>query len=93
MSDDHTSPGTAVAGVAPSAVDVPEAGTGVARFSRQDLEPLLAELDITDSHSVLFFGSRSQERLTEVSDSLLERVRAKDAGPAGDAGRSGAACP
>ena len=85
MSHDHTSPGSAVAGLAPAPAAVPGSGTAAARFSRQDLEPLLAELDITDSHSVLFFGSGSQERLTEVSDSLLERVRAKDAGPAGDA--------
>jgi uncharacterized protein YaaN involved in tellurite resistance len=50
-----------------------------------ELTPLLAELDIDDSHSVLFFGSRAQEQLTTVSDSMLERVRAKDAGPAGEA--------
>lgn len=50
-----------------------------------ELASLLAELDIDDSHSVLFFGSRAQEQLTTVSDSMLERVRAKDAGPAGEA--------
>jgi uncharacterized protein YaaN involved in tellurite resistance len=49
------------------------------------LAPLLAELDMTDSHSVLFFGSAAQERLTDVSDSILERVRNKDIGPAGGA--------
>jgi uncharacterized protein YaaN involved in tellurite resistance len=46
---------------------------------------LLAELDLGDSHSVLFFGSRAQEQLTTVSDSMLERVRVKDIGPAGAA--------
>jgi uncharacterized protein YaaN involved in tellurite resistance len=45
----------------------------------------LAELDLEDSHSVLFFGSQVQEQLTEISDSMLDRVKAKDAGPAGDA--------
>jgi uncharacterized protein YaaN involved in tellurite resistance len=52
---------------------------------RADLVPLLAELDLNDSHSVLFFGSRAQEQLTTVSDSMLERVRVKDVGPAGEA--------
>jgi len=46
---------------------------------------LLAELDLNDSHSVLFFGSRAQEQLTTVSDGMLERVRVKEVGPAGDA--------
>jgi uncharacterized protein YaaN involved in tellurite resistance len=45
----------------------------------------LAELDLSDSHSILFFGSRAQEQLTTVSDSMLERVRVKDVGPAGEA--------
>ncbi len=46
---------------------------------------LHAELDLADSHSILFFGSRAQEQLTTVSDSMLERVRVKDIGPAGEA--------
>ena len=49
------------------------------------LAPLLAELDLGDSHSILFFGSRAQEELTTVSDRMLERVRTKDLGPAGGA--------
>jgi len=50
-----------------------------------DVTALLAELDLNDSHSVLFFGSSAQEQLTTVSDSMLERVRVKEVGPAGDA--------
>ena len=50
-----------------------------------ELAALLAELNLSDSHSVLFFGSRAQEQLTTVSDSMLERVRTKDVGPAGEA--------
>lgn len=45
----------------------------------------LAELDLTDSHSILFFGSQAQEELTHISDSMLERVRTKDTGGAGEA--------
>jgi len=50
-----------------------------------ELAPYLAELDLSDSRSVLHFGSKAQEQLTSVSDSMLERVRSKDVGPAGDA--------
>ena len=45
----------------------------------------LAELDLDDTHSILFFGSRAQEELTTVSDRMLERVRTKELGPAGSA--------
>ena len=54
-------------------------------FEERDLEPLLEELALEDSHSVMLFGSRAQQQLTEVSDGMLERVRSKDAGPAGAA--------
>jgi uncharacterized protein YaaN involved in tellurite resistance len=49
------------------------------------VETLLAELDLTDSQSVLFFGSKAQQQLTTVSDQMLEGVRNKDVGPAGEA--------
>ena len=50
-----------------------------------EVTALLTELDLSDSHAVLFFGSRAQEQLTTVSDSMLERVRVKEVGPAGEA--------
>jgi uncharacterized protein YaaN involved in tellurite resistance len=50
-----------------------------------DVSALLRELELTDTQSILFFGAKAQERLTEVSDQMLEGVRAKDAGPAGAA--------
>lgn len=67
----------------PASLPDPMATTG-------SLEPakvaaLQADLDLNDSHSILFFGSTAQEQLTTVSDSMLERVRTKDAGPAGEA--------
>ena len=51
----------------------------------QQVEQAMAELDVTDSNSIIFFGSKAQAQLTEVSDSMLESVRTKDIGPAGDA--------
>ncbi len=52
---------------------------------RARLDALLAEIDLDDPRSVLFFGSRAQQELTELSDRLLEGVRNKDAEGAGDA--------
>jgi uncharacterized protein YaaN involved in tellurite resistance len=45
---------------------------------------LLAELDLTDSSSIMHFGASAQQQLTAVSDQMLEGVRSKDTGPAGE---------
>ena len=50
---------------------------------QQQVAALVAQLDLCDSHSIMFFGSKAQEQLTTISDNMLEGVRAKDAGPAG----------
>jgi uncharacterized protein YaaN involved in tellurite resistance len=52
---------------------------------RKSMDALLAEIDLADSGSVLFFGAKAQQQLTEVSDRMLEGVRNKDTGPAGSA--------
>jgi len=48
------------------------------------IELLAKEINIHDSHSVIFFGSRAQEQINSVSDSMLEGVRNKDLGSSGD---------
>jgi uncharacterized protein YaaN involved in tellurite resistance len=52
---------------------------------RARIDALLAEIDVDDPRSVLFFGSRAQQELTELSDRMLEGVRQKDADAAGSA--------
>lgn len=49
------------------------------------IEQAIAEIDIADSNSIIFFGTKAQEQLTTVSDTMLEGVRNKDTGPAGNA--------
>lgn len=51
----------------------------------QQVQQAMAELDVTDSNSIIFFGSKAQQQLTTVSDTMLENVRTKDVGPAGSA--------
>ena len=44
---------------------------------------LMSEINLTDSNSIIFFGSKAQQELTSISDNMLEGVRNKDLGSAG----------
>ncbi len=50
---------------------------------RAKIENLMSDIELGDSNSILFYGSKAQERLTTISDNMLEGVRNKDVGPAG----------
>ena len=47
------------------------------------IDGLMKEINLSDSNSVIFFGSKAQQELTSISDSMLEGVRNKDLGSAG----------
>src|SRR3954454_15206127 len=51
----------------------------------QQVQQALSELDVTDTNSIIFFGSKAQQQLTTISDTMLENVRTKDVGQAGTA--------
>jgi uncharacterized protein YaaN involved in tellurite resistance len=48
------------------------------------VKQLANEIDIGNTQSVLFFGSKAQEQLTVISDRMLDGVKNKEVGPAGD---------
>ncbi|MGF1626621.1 MAG: toxic anion resistance protein [Alphaproteobacteria bacterium] len=52
---------------------------------RQRIEALVAQLDMGNTQSIISFGTEAQRQVTEVSETMLEGVRNKDTGPAGDA--------
>ena len=52
---------------------------------RAEIDRAIAEIDIADSNSILFFGTAAQGEVTSVADEMLEGVRNKDTGPAGAA--------
>ena len=52
---------------------------------RARIEKCIAELEMDNANSIIFFGSKAQKQLTTISDSMLEGVRNKDTGPAGNA--------
>lgn len=51
---------------------------------KQRIDGLMQEINLTDSNSIIFFGSKAQQELTSISDSMLDGVRNKDVGSAGD---------
>ena len=48
------------------------------------MEELIGQINLGDSQSVIYFGSHAQEQLTTVSDQMLEGVKNKDLGAAGE---------
>jgi uncharacterized protein YaaN involved in tellurite resistance len=52
---------------------------------RAAIDQAIAEIDVEDSNSILFFGTGAQEAVTTVADEMLEGVRNKDTGAAGQA--------
>jgi len=51
---------------------------------KQLVQQLLNEIDVSNSQSIIFFGSKAQEQLTTISDRMLDGVKNKEIGPAGD---------
>jgi len=49
------------------------------------LQDALAELDVTDRKSIIYFGSSAQEKLDDISNRMIEGVQNKDIGAAGAA--------
>ena len=49
-----------------------------------EIRARMDELDISDSNSIISFGSAAQAELQEISQAMLSDVRNKDVGPAGD---------
>jgi uncharacterized protein YaaN involved in tellurite resistance len=54
----------------------------------EEINKRVAELDMSDTNSIVSFGSAAQAELQEISQSMLAGVRNKDVGPAGDSLRN-----
>ncbi len=50
----------------------------------EEIEARMAEIDMSDSQSIIEFGSAAQSELQVISQDMLQGVRNKDLGPAGD---------
>lgn len=52
---------------------------------RGAIDALIKEIDLNDTHAILYFGAPAQQQLASISDEMLEGVRNKDTGLAGEA--------
>lgn len=76
-----TVPGTELA--------TPEVTTGLVAFGQADapqqqqIESVIKEIDMNDRSSIMFFGTKTQEQMTMISEKMLDGVKNKDIGAAG----------
>ena len=54
----------------------------------EEIRKRMAELDMSNTNSIVSFGSGAQAELQEISQAMLADVRNKDVGPAGDSLRN-----
>ena len=95
MSEDKTEVSTAVTNetiqgtiegeIVPGVTNEMVAYKDVDSEEKQRIDALMKEIDIADANSVIFFGSKAQEKVTEISDKMLEGVKNKDLGKSGEA--------
>lgn len=77
-----------------TAVVLAEPGTEIVTLDQADattsaeITKRIFELDMSDTNSIVRFGSSAQAELQEISQSMLQGVRNKDVGPAGDSLRN-----
>ncbi len=72
----------------PTLPDVAEDIKPLAEVGSDDLakiNTIANQIELNDTNTIIFFGSKAQEQLTSISDTMLEGVRNKDVGSAGEA--------
>lgn len=77
--------GTIEGEIVPGVMDEMVPYKDVDQEEKQRIDALINEIDMNDANSVIFFGSKAQEKVTEISDKMLEGVKNKDLGRSGDA--------
>ncbi|PID48765.1 MAG: toxic anion resistance protein [Proteobacteria bacterium] len=50
---------------------------------QQQIESVIQEIDLKDRSSIMFFGTKTQEQMTTISEKMLNGVKNKDIGAAG----------
>ena len=77
-----------------AAVALPEPGTEIVPLEKADapvaaeIRRRMDELDMTNTQSIISFGSNAQTELQQISQAMLTDVKNKDVGPAGDSLRN-----
>ena len=69
---------------------LPEPGTALVTLAdatpaqAEEITKRMAEIDMTNTQSIISFGARAQGELQVISQQMLQGVKNKDVGPAGD---------
>ncbi|MFK7753672.1 MAG: toxic anion resistance protein [Sedimentitalea sp.] len=77
-----------------TAIKLAEPGTEIVPLAQADapvgdeIRRRMGEINMDDTNSIVAFGSGAQAELQEISQAMLQDVRNKDVGPAGDSLRS-----
>ena len=77
-----------------SAAILPEPSTAIVPYTEADapasaeIQKRMDEIDMSNTNSIVSFGSGAQAELQQISQAMLADVRNKDVGPAGDSLRS-----
>ena len=77
-----------------TAMVLPEPGTAIVPLEAapapqaEAIRKRMAELDMSNTQSIISFGSAAQSELQVISQEMLQGVKNKDAGPAGDSLRN-----
>ena len=74
-------PGTEVAPVSTMNKDL-VAYKDIDEAEKKEVDAIIGEIDMNDRGSIIFFGSKAQEQMSTISESMLEGVRNKDLGGA-----------
>ncbi|MBF9035600.1 toxic anion resistance protein [Rhodobacterales bacterium HKCCE2091] len=73
-----------------NAVVLPEPSNALVPLSEaepptaEEIRKRMSEIDMTDTNSIVSFGSSAQEELQTISQAMLDGVKNKDVGPAGN---------
>lgn len=51
---------------------------------KAEIDSLVGAIDMSDTHSIISFGTKAQSELRTISQQMLDGVRNKDTGPAGE---------
>ncbi|MGP9805229.1 toxic anion resistance protein [Paracoccus sp. NSM] len=72
----------------PQPDDAPVSASAADPATRAEIQRRMDEIDLKDSNSILRFGTRAQGDLQQISQAMLNDVKTKDVGPAGDSLRA-----
>ncbi len=52
--------------------------------AQRELDAIIGEIDMSDRTSIIYFGAKTQQKMSQISENMLEGVKNKDLGTVGD---------